>query len=68
MTRKDYIAIAAALKAANQQPGGSTLTNAVLTLCDHLEADNGRFDKDRFMEASGFVFDSGAGWVVREAP
>lgn len=64
MTRKDYIAIAAALQAANRQPGGSTLTNAVLTLCDHLKADNPRFDKGRFMKAAGFVFESGAGWIV----
>lgn len=64
MTRKDYIAIAAALKAANQQPGGATATNLVLSLCDHMAKDNPRFNQGKFMEAAGFSFESGLGWVA----
>ena len=59
MTRKDYILIAAALKAArdystahHEQPA-DTFVTAVLTLCDRLAQDNPRFDRGRFLKACG---------------
>lgn len=47
MTRKDYILIAAALKAAQ------TIPQAARNLADQLAQDNLRFDRTRFLEACG---------------
>jgi hypothetical protein len=59
MTRKDYILIAAALKAAADytkrfpdQPA-DTFVTAVHTLADALARDNPRFDRERFLKAAG---------------
>ena len=60
MTRKDYIAIAAAFKA--QQPVSTCdadkhaqYTQDVCAVADVLAADNPRFDYGRFYAAAGFV-------------
>lgn len=60
MTRKDYIAIAAAFKA--QQPASTwdankhaQYTQDVRAIADVLAADNPRFDYNRFYEAAGLV-------------
>lgn len=54
MTRKDYILIAAALRDARLFPKNPKDANesAILALADYLKSDNGRFDKDRFIEAA----------------
>lgn len=62
MTRKDYIAIAAALKTArvnnplghtNQALYNNGVDNAVARVADALQMDNSRFDRARFLEACG---------------
>lgn len=65
MTRKDCVAIAAALKSANQAaetnlPKGDAQTAANYALrvaasniAQAMATDNGRFDRDRFMVACG---------------
>jgi hypothetical protein len=58
MTRKDYVAIAAALKEAsgycetqNQKRGVERAANSLVIA---LAADNERFDRARFLKAAGF--------------
>jgi hypothetical protein len=66
MTRKDYVAIAAALNSARSQPAqaGETLTQAAADfncglktaaqrIADHFARDNSHFDRGRFMTACG---------------
>ena len=60
MTRKDYIAIAAALKAARVTNGTNNpnralylngIANAANRIADAMQADNARFDRARFLAA-----------------
>ena len=65
MTRKDYEAIAAAMKTARSySQRGEPLTihaanfncgvsNAAQRIADHCAADNPRFDRQRFLKACG---------------
>lgn len=68
MTRKDYRAIAAALKAQQPAEGWSAnkheqYTLDVRALAKVLAADNPRFDYARFYEAAGLVQPGpGEGW------
>ena len=52
MTRKDYIAIAKALNVTltARQPN-LTFFDAVYTLCEVMQRDNPRFDRERFLAA-----------------
>lgn len=56
MTRKDYIVIAAAIRAGRQgtlsQAASIAADRIVDELCDALRADNPRFDTSRFREAA----------------
>ena len=56
MTRKDYVAIAAAIKAA-QRPATSeteqSLREISLRLASIMQNDNSRFDRARFLKACG---------------
>lgn len=66
MTRKDYVAIAKAFKAeadsALRDTGGAGhgrmvygyLCAVAVNVADVFEADNPRFDRDRFIKAAGF--------------
>lgn len=66
MTRKDYVAIAAALKEAKELVEASYQDNSYREIAVDavhrctvrigvaLAADNGRFDRDRFEFAAGF--------------
>ena len=60
MTRKDYILIADALKAArssytlpNVAIYHNGIDNAAHRLADALDRDNPRFDRERFLKAAG---------------
>jgi hypothetical protein len=55
MTRKDYILIAAALKAVPTHPDTHARTHelAALELVWRLQQDNPRFDRERFLRAAG---------------
>ncbi len=60
MTRKDYVAIAAALKQAHSysdtqasQDFNCGLKTAANRIADHFAADNARFDRARFLAAAG---------------
>jgi hypothetical protein len=58
MTRKDYVLIAAAIKAAYQtfdKPSNHAngARHVAHTLADTLATDNPRFDRDRFLTACG---------------
>lgn len=56
MTRKDYIAIAAILKARrtlHASASGKTVDAIAKDLCSMLKADNPNFDRDRFLTACG---------------
>ena len=60
MTRKDYILIAGALKAARSSDTLPNLAiyhngidNAAHQLADALGRDNPRFDRERFLKAAG---------------
>ena len=57
MTRKDYILIAAALKAAHNSPatvdGHRCIYLAAERIADALASDNPRFDIARFLKACG---------------
>jgi hypothetical protein len=61
MTKKDYILIAAALKAALQIDGKDeylpaykvAIRRVADTLCADLARDNPRFDRERFLRAAG---------------
>ena len=62
MTRKDYVAIAAAIKAAlphemNPSPQERRETCAYIArqLSDLMEQDNQRFDRARFIKACGLT-------------
>ena len=57
MTRRDYIALSTVLRTVRQESDTTqhevlwVVTNRIADLC---EADNPRFDRDRFLKASGF--------------
>lgn len=58
MTRKDYVALAAAISEARAKtddlPGAAyTLSMATVTIANALAADNPRFDRARFYAAAG---------------
>lgn len=57
MTRKDYVAIAAAIETAYRNaPGGNgqaQIYALASAIADHMAADNARFDRERFMRACG---------------
>lgn len=68
MTRKDYVVIAAAL---NHASGGNKYAeNERLVCCskiaDVLQADNPRFDRNRFLVAAGWpaVLRDGKQWQI----
>ena len=57
MTRKDYVLIAAALKAAMSHARGmptaqAGIEQAARELCSALASDNPRFDRMRFLKAA----------------
>lgn len=59
MTRKDYIALASALAGAqieyrDRDEGQAALRFASHLIADVLQADNERFDRERFLIAAGF--------------
>jgi hypothetical protein len=51
MTKKDYIAIARALRDIPRTANKVELTEVVSALCAEFKIDNGRFDADRFRDA-----------------
>lgn len=58
MTRKDYVAIAAALKAISAEYAHSVdyeqgVGAAVIAVADVMARDNPRFDRGRFLKACG---------------
>lgn len=55
MTRKDYILIAAAIKAEQRhgREGDETINNVARSIADALQSDNPRFDRARFLKAAG---------------
>ena len=64
MTRKDYVIIAKALKTQfelshenNEDDGLCAVINVANDLATALEADNPRFDRERFLEACGVKSD-----------
>lgn len=57
MGKKDYILIAAAIKAAlAQKEGNANVTDVVLAISDTFEASNPLYDRNRFLHAA-------LGWV-----
>lgn len=59
MSRKDYVALAEALKQAKDKHreilgAGSVLKDAAERIADVLQSDNPRFDRGRFLTACGF--------------
>ena len=64
MTRKDYVMIAQALRTQfelshdnNEDDGLCAVINIANDLATALEADNPRFDRERFLEACGVKSD-----------
>lgn len=55
MTRKDYQTLATALGVAGRGMGDDTWRGTVLTICQHLKADNIRFSAAIFCEWAGDV-------------
>lgn len=60
MTRKDYVAIAAAIRREVEQwPEHGTHWNMARAIADSvaaaMKADNPRFDRERFLSACGFT-------------
>lgn len=63
MTRKDYIAIAAALKVARESHAAAILPGKAYDLCNFvawqianvMAADNPRFDRDKFLQSCGII-------------
>jgi hypothetical protein len=56
MTRRDYVLIAAALKAAQDdevKAGHPVYDTATYKLADVLARENPRFDRERFLKACG---------------
>ena len=53
MTRKDYVLIAKLLKNANEDNYDNALVPLIKWFADDLQADNPRFDRDRFLTACG---------------
>lgn len=57
MTRKDYQAIAKILNdSANKAESCLPVFDIAESLAIHFKADNARFDKNKFMQACGFVY------------
>lgn len=61
MTKKDYIAIAAAIREqvdADANKGGHSITRAIADrIADACARDNARFDRGRFLAACGVQSD-----------
>lgn len=64
MTRKDYVALAAAVRKVHDSYGKNwnpnlfrAVRDVALSLADTLARDNPRFDRARFMRAAGFEED-----------
>ena len=57
MTRKDYIALAQALTVTrrDRKQSEETWREAVQNIADVLQADNGRFNRRRFLVACGLL-------------
>ena len=53
MTRKDYVAIAAALKAVREQATIPSWQSCCECIAATMAADNPRFDRARFLKACG---------------
>ena len=54
MTRKDYVAIAAAIKTADRYDDGEQIAAAIVqNIAGVMAADNPRFDRARFLKACG---------------
>lgn len=55
MTKKDYVAIAAAVKASGHYVDNAelVLTEVAFNLADVLAKDNPKFDRTRFLETCG---------------
>lgn len=54
MTRKDYVLLAAAIKAASAAPGYAERNAFVAhAIADALARENPRFDRERFLRAAG---------------
>jgi hypothetical protein len=53
MTRKDYVAIAAAIKALLQERPAAPPQRVAQVLADHMARENPRFDRARFLKACG---------------
>lgn len=56
MTKKDYILIAEVLRRATYQAKGNlteecTVESVTSDMCDALEAENSKFDREKFWEA-----------------
>ncbi len=66
MTRKDYVAIAAAIHRTGmasritKKNSEQTLRLAAIDIAATMAADNPRFDKGRFLKACGFDLTAGA--------
>lgn len=60
MTKKDYIALAAALKAevdgSDNDYRTAGIEAAAKAMASVLRADNPRFDRDKFLAACGFTY------------
>lgn len=57
MTRKDYVAIAAAIRKEVIYSGSETTTalkSVADSIADIMKRDNPRFDRSRFIDACGF--------------
>lgn len=57
MTRKDYVLIAAAIKAVTEEHSADSVVNGITwtaeRIADALARDNPRFDRERFLKAAG---------------
>lgn len=53
MTKKDYIAIAAVIKVANNQGDTATCKFIARNIADVFQSDNSKFDRARFLRACG---------------
>ena len=54
MTRRDYIAIAAAIQGADKYDDGEAISASIIErIADVMAQDNPRFDRARFLKACG---------------